>query len=75
MSPLTELLVDLAFLGVMFLGVLAVMYGFACGWLFARPNKMERQILHRALAAHPRSQDPIVAKKEHRLLKALEVVE
>lgn len=75
MTALSELLVDLALLGVMFVGLMAVVYGFVCGWLFARPTKMQRQILYRALAAHPRSQDPIVERQERKLLKALEVVE
>lgn len=74
-QALYDLLVDFALLGVMFVGMMTVLYGVLIGYLLTRPSKMERQILHRALLAQPLSQDPIVAKKERRLLKALEVVE
>lgn len=69
---LTELTADLAALGILFLVLLIATYGFAIGHIFSRFNKTERAILHRALQSHPRSQDPLMAKKEERLLKALD---
>lgn len=75
MTALSELVVDLALLGVLFVGLMTLLYGFALGYLVGRPSKVERQILHRALIAQPSSPDPILAAKERRMLKALEVVE
>lgn len=75
MMPNQELIGELALLGIVFLATMAIVYGFAIGYLAGRPTRTERKLLHRALLAYPPSQDPIIAKKERRLLKDLEVVE
>lgn len=61
----------LAQVGLAALGLVFFAYSFCLGFFFARPTKVEAQILVRALHHAPGSPDPIMAEKEAKLLKAL----
>lgn len=59
----------------MFIVIMLLLYGVLLGYIMSRLPKMDRQLIHRALMAQPLSQDPLMAKRERRLIKAMEVIE
>jgi hypothetical protein len=55
-------------LGLLVLFICLLGFYFAVGRLSAKPNRMQRQIIHRALEALPPSSDPFIAERQATLL-------